>query len=90
MVGSCRECASCRKGQEQYCLKETTTLTYARVPCSDRRVQLTAQQPDVKLVRIALRALAAVRSGTRSLHANLYDKAIALPTERLPGFRRDR
>jgi alcohol dehydrogenase (NADP+) len=30
MVGSCRECASCRKGQEQYCLKGPT-LTYGSV-----------------------------------------------------------
>src|ERR1700733_1720206 len=45
-------------------------------------VQLTAQQPEVNLVRVAVQALAAVLGGTQSLHANSYDEAIALPTEK--------
>ena len=45
-------------------------------------VQLTAQQPEVNLVRVALQALAAVFGGTQSLHTNSYDEAIALPTEK--------
>jgi methylmalonyl-CoA mutase, N-terminal domain len=45
-------------------------------------VQLTAQQPEVNLVRVALQALAAVLGGTQSLHTNSYDEAIALPTEK--------
>jgi methylmalonyl-CoA mutase, N-terminal domain len=45
-------------------------------------VQLTAQQPEVNLVRVAVQALAAVLGGTQSLHTNSYDEAIALPTER--------
>ncbi|MFW5899079.1 MAG: acyl-CoA mutase large subunit family protein, partial [Jiangellaceae bacterium] len=44
-------------------------------------VQLTAQQPEVNLVRVATQALAAVLGGTQSLHTNAYDEAIALPTE---------
>src|SRR4029077_1054428 len=44
-------------------------------------VQVTAQQPEVNLVRVALQALAAVPGGTQSLHTNSYDDAIALPTE---------
>lgn len=44
-------------------------------------VQLTAQQPEVNLVRVAVQALAAVLGGTQSLHTNAYDEAIALPTE---------
>ena len=43
-------------------------------------VQLTAQQPEVNLVRVAIQALAAVLGGTQSLHTNAYDEAIALPT----------
>ncbi|MFD9129256.1 methylmalonyl-CoA mutase [Kitasatospora sp. NPDC059571] len=45
-------------------------------------VQLTAQQPEVNLVRVSLQALAAVLGGTQSLHTNSFDEAIALPTEK--------
>jgi methylmalonyl-CoA mutase N-terminal domain/subunit len=44
-------------------------------------VQLTAQQPEVNLVRVAVQALGAVLGGTQSLHTNAYDEAIALPTD---------
>jgi methylmalonyl-CoA mutase, N-terminal domain len=43
-------------------------------------VQLTAQQPEVNLVRVALQGLGAVLGGTQSLHTNAFDEAIALPT----------
>jgi methylmalonyl-CoA mutase N-terminal domain/subunit len=43
---------------------------------------LTAQQPDVNVVRVALQALAAVLGGAQSLHTNSADEALALPTER--------
>jgi methylmalonyl-CoA mutase, N-terminal domain len=43
---------------------------------------LTAQQPDVNVVRVALQALSAVLGGTQSLHTNAADEALALPTER--------
>ena len=42
---------------------------------------LTAQQPDVNLVRTAVQALAAVLGGAQSLHTNSRDEALALPTE---------
>jgi methylmalonyl-CoA mutase, N-terminal domain len=45
-------------------------------------VQLTAQQPEVNLVRVAVQGLAAVLGGTQSLHTNSYDEAIALPSEK--------
>jgi methylmalonyl-CoA mutase, N-terminal domain len=45
-------------------------------------VQLTAQQPEVNLIRVAVQALAAVFGGTQSLHTNSYDEAIALPSEK--------
>src|SRR5580692_5667288 len=43
-------------------------------------VQLTAQQPEVNLIRVSLQALAAVLGGTQSLHTNAYDEALALPS----------
>ena len=42
---------------------------------------LTAQQPDVNVVRVALQAMAAVLGGTQSLHTNSRDEALGLPTE---------
>ena len=43
--------------------------------------RLTAQQPDVNVVRTTLEALAAVFGGTQSLHTNSRDEALGLPTE---------
>jgi methylmalonyl-CoA mutase N-terminal domain/subunit len=45
-------------------------------------VQLTAQQPEVNVIRVAVQALGALFGGTQSLHTNAYDEAIALPTEK--------
>jgi len=42
---------------------------------------LTAQQPDLNIVRVAYQALAAVLGGTQSLHTNSRDEAYSLPTE---------
>ena len=42
---------------------------------------LTAQQPEVNIVRTTIQALAAVLGGTQSLHTNAMDEALALPTE---------
>jgi len=42
---------------------------------------LTAQQPDVNIIRVAYQALSAVLGGTQSLHTNSRDEALALPTE---------
>lgn len=44
-------------------------------------VTLTAQQPQVNIIRVTLQALAAVLGGTQSLHANSFDEALAIPTE---------
>jgi methylmalonyl-CoA mutase, N-terminal domain len=44
-------------------------------------VSLTAQQPEVNIVRTAVEALAAVLGGCQSLHTNSFDEALALPTE---------
>ncbi|HTK17600.1 MAG TPA: methylmalonyl-CoA mutase family protein, partial [Acidimicrobiia bacterium] len=45
-------------------------------------VSLTAQQPEVNIVRTAIEALAGVLGGTQSLHTNSMDETFALPTER--------
>jgi methylmalonyl-CoA mutase, N-terminal domain len=45
-------------------------------------VSLTAQQPEVNLVRTAVEALAAVLGGTQSLHTNSMDETLALPTDK--------
>lgn len=44
-------------------------------------VALTAQQPEVNIVRSAYHALAAVLGGAQSLHVSAYDEALGLPTE---------
>ena len=43
---------------------------------------LTAQQPEVNLVRVTIQGLAAVLGGTQSLHTNSMDEALALPSEK--------
>ena len=45
-------------------------------------VQLTAQQPEVNMVRVAVQGLAAALGGTQSLHTNSFDEAIALPSQK--------
>jgi methylmalonyl-CoA mutase N-terminal domain/subunit len=45
-------------------------------------VSLTAQQPEVNIVRTAIEALAGVLGGTQSLHTNSMDEALALPTKK--------
>jgi methylmalonyl-CoA mutase N-terminal domain/subunit len=45
-------------------------------------VSLTAQQPEVNIVRTAIEALAGVLGGTQSLHTNSMDETLALPSEK--------
>jgi methylmalonyl-CoA mutase, N-terminal domain len=45
-------------------------------------VSLTAQQPEVNLIRTTIQALAGVLGGTQSLHTNSWDEALALPSEK--------
>ncbi|MCS6836013.1 MAG: methylmalonyl-CoA mutase family protein [Anaerolineae bacterium] len=52
-----------------------------RFHCQTAGVSLTAQQPQINLVRVAIQALAAVLGGTQSLHTNSMDEALALPSE---------
>ena len=43
---------------------------------------LTAQQPEINIVRVAYQAMAAVLGGTQSLHTNSMDETLALPSEK--------
>ncbi|HEX2043922.1 MAG TPA: methylmalonyl-CoA mutase family protein [Acidimicrobiales bacterium] len=56
-----------------------TTLRFHAQTCGST---LTAQQPELNVVRVTLQALAAVLGGTQSLHTNAYDEALGLPSER--------
>ncbi|MCE9623317.1 MAG: methylmalonyl-CoA mutase [Actinomycetia bacterium] len=53
-----------------------------RFHCQTAGVSLTAQQPEVNIVRTAIEALAGVLGGAQSLHTNSMDEAMALPTEK--------
>ncbi len=52
-----------------------------RFHCQTAGVSLTAKQPEVNLIRVAIQALAGVIGGTQSLHTNSMDEALALPSE---------
>ncbi|QIA27176.1 methylmalonyl-CoA mutase family protein [Thermaerobacter sp. PB12/4term] len=53
-----------------------------RFHCQTAGCTLTAQQPEINIVRVTLQALAAVLGGAQSLHTNSFDEALALPTEK--------
>ncbi len=65
---------------ERYGAQESRS-TQLRFHTQTAGVSLTAQQPEVNLVRVAIEALAGVLGGTQSLHTDAFDEALALPTE---------
>jgi methylmalonyl-CoA mutase, N-terminal domain len=69
-----------RELRERYGAKNPRSLLL-RFHAQTAGVSLTAQQPEVNIVRTTLEALAAVLGGTQSLHTNSFDEALALPTE---------
>jgi methylmalonyl-CoA mutase N-terminal domain/subunit len=69
-----------RELRERYGARDPRSLLM-RFHTQTAGVSLTAQQPEVNIVRTAIEALAAVLGGTQSLHTNSYDEALALPTE---------
>ena len=69
-----------RELRERYGAKDERSLLM-RFHTQTAGVSLTAQQPEVNIVRTAIEALAAVLGGTQSLHTNSFDEALALPTE---------
>src|SRR5436309_2499425 len=66
--------------KERYGAKNTRSWLM-RFHTQTAGVSLTAQQPEVNIIRTALEAMAAVLGGTQSLHTNSFDEALALPTE---------
>ena len=60
--------------------RKGSPLVDARTHAQTSGVSLTAQQPEVNIVRVAMQALAAVLGGTQSLHTNSMDEALALPS----------
>jgi methylmalonyl-CoA mutase, N-terminal domain len=52
-----------------------------RFHCQTAGVSLSARQPEINLIRVAIQALAGVIGGTQSLHTNSMDEALALPSE---------
>ncbi len=69
-----------REMRERYGARNERSLLM-RFHTQTAGVSLTAQQPEVNIVRTTLEALAAVLGGTQSLHTNSFDEALALPTE---------
>src|SRR6185369_4338024 len=66
--------------REQFDARDPRSLTL-RFHTQTAGSSLTAQQPEVNVVRTTIQALAAVLGGTQSLHTNSMDEALALPTE---------
>ena len=69
-----------RELRERFGAREERSLLM-RFHAQTAGVSLTAQQPEVNVVRTAVEALAAVLGGCQSLHTNSFDEAMALPTE---------
>ncbi|MBI4883857.1 MAG: methylmalonyl-CoA mutase [Actinobacteria bacterium] len=67
--------------RERYGAQDPRSLQL-RFHCQTAGVSLTAQQPEVNIVRTAIEALAGVLGGAQSLHTNSMDEAMALPTEK--------
>lgn len=66
--------------KERFGAKESRSLTL-RFHTQTAGCSLTAQQPEVNIIRVAFQALSAVLGGTQSLHTNSMDEALALPSE---------
>ncbi len=69
-----------REMKERFGAKKKRSL-WMRFHTQTAGCSLTAQQPEVNIVRTAYQALAAVLGGTQSLHTNSMDEAWCLPTE---------
>jgi methylmalonyl-CoA mutase N-terminal domain/subunit len=67
--------------KERYGAKDPRSMRL-RFHTQTAGVSLTAQQPEVNIVRTALEALAGVLGGTQSLHTNSMDEVLALPSEK--------
>ena len=70
-----------REMRETFAAKDPRSW-YMRFHTQTAGVSLTAQQPEVNIVRVAIQAMAAVLGGAQSLHTNSMDEALALPSEK--------
>jgi methylmalonyl-CoA mutase N-terminal domain/subunit len=70
-----------RWARDQYGARDERSLRL-RFHCQTAGVSLTAQQPEVNVVRTAIEALSGVLGGAQSLHTNSMDETLALPTEK--------
>ena len=66
--------------RDRFCARDARSLML-RFHVQTAGSTLTAQQPDVNIVRTAVQAMAAVLGGAQSLHTNSRDEALSLPTE---------
>ena len=69
------------KGMKDFGAKKDRSL-WMRFHTQTAGCSLTAQQPEINIVRVTMQALAAVLGGTQSLHTNSMDEALALPSEK--------
>ena len=69
------------KGMKDLGAKKDRSL-WMRFHTQTAGCSLTAQQPEINIVRVTMQALAAVLGGTQSLHTNSMDEALALPSEK--------
>jgi methylmalonyl-CoA mutase, N-terminal domain len=70
-----------RELKERFAAKSPRSL-WLRFHTQTAGVSLTAQQPEINIVRTAIQALAGVLGGTQSLHTNSMDEALALPSDK--------
>ena len=70
-----------RKMKEKYRAKDKRSLLM-RFHTQTAGCSLTAQQPELNIIRVTIQALAGVLGGTQSLHSNSMDETLALPTEK--------
>jgi len=70
-----------RKMKEKYRAKDERSWLM-RFHTQTAGCSLTAQQPELNIVRVTIQALAGVLGGTQSLHSNSMDETLALPTEK--------
>ncbi|HYO50822.1 MAG TPA: methylmalonyl-CoA mutase family protein, partial [Chloroflexia bacterium] len=70
-----------RELKERFGAKKDRSL-WMRFHTQTAGASLTAQQPEINIVRTTIQALAGVLGGTQSLHTNSMDEALALPSDK--------
>jgi methylmalonyl-CoA mutase N-terminal domain/subunit len=70
-----------RELKERFGAKKERSL-WMRFHTQTAGASLTAQQPEINIVRTTIQALAGVLGGTQSLHTNSMDEALALPSDK--------